>query len=302
MKAAVLHGPGEVPEYTDFDDPPVTEGRELVEMIAAGIHPVVRSIASGRHYGSTGSWPLIPGVDGVARTAGGTLVYTGFVQPPYGTLAERAVVPASRQLPLPAGVAPERVAAGMNPGMSSWLPLRQRLTEISALGTVLILGATGMAGLLAVQNALALGADRVVAAGRNPDALDRAAGFGATVAILREDRDATAAALAEALAGQEPSLVLDFVWGPHAEAAFLAAAQPPHPHLRQRRRVGLAVVDRDRDARVPAVDRGRPGGRANPGLPAVRGQGRVAGIHGQREPRSSRSRLLISPSGLVAAR
>jgi NADPH:quinone reductase-like Zn-dependent oxidoreductase len=222
VKAAVLRGPGEVPEYADFDDPPVTEGRELVEVVAAGIHPVVRSIASGRHYGSTGSWPLIPGVDGVARTAEGTLVYTGFVSPPYGTLAERAVVPVTMQVPLPAGVAPERVAAGMNPGMSSWLPLRQRLTEVSSLGTVLILGATGMAGLLAVQNALVLGADRVVAAGRNPDALDRAARFGATLAILREDRDATAAALAEALAGQEPSLVLDFVWGPHAEAAFAA--------------------------------------------------------------------------------
>jgi NADPH:quinone reductase-like Zn-dependent oxidoreductase len=222
MKAAVLRGPGEVPVYADFDDPQVPEGYELVEIVAAGIHPVVRSIATGRHYGSTGTWPLVPGVDAVARTAGGALIYTGFVRPPHGTLAERAAVPASMQLSLPPGTAPERVAAGMNPGMSSWLPLCQRQDETGALGTVLILGATGMAGLLAVQNAYALGASRVIAAGRNPGALDRAAGFGATAVALDEDRDATAAALAGALAGDAPGLVLDFVWGPPAEAAFAA--------------------------------------------------------------------------------
>ncbi len=81
MKAAVLHSPGSVPEYADFEEPPVPSGRELVELAAAGIHPVVRSLAAGRHYGSTGAYPLIPGVDAVARTADGGLVYTGFVQP-----------------------------------------------------------------------------------------------------------------------------------------------------------------------------------------------------------------------------
>ena len=222
MKAAVLRGPGEAPEYADFDDPQVPEGYELADVVAAGIHPVVRSIATGRHYGSTGTWPLVPGVDAVARTAEGTLIYTGFVRPPHGTLAERIAFPASMQLPLPPGTAPERVAAGMNPGMSSWLPLRQRQRETGTLGTVLVLGATGMAGLLAVQNARALGASRVIAAGRSPAALDRAAGFGATAVALGQDREATAAALAGALAGDAPGLVLDFVWGPPAEAAFAA--------------------------------------------------------------------------------
>jgi NADPH:quinone reductase-like Zn-dependent oxidoreductase len=89
MKAAVLRGPGEVPEHADFDDPQVPEGYELVEIVAAGIHPVVRSIAAGRHYGSTGTWPLVPGVDAVARTAAGGLIYTGFVRPPHGTALGR---------------------------------------------------------------------------------------------------------------------------------------------------------------------------------------------------------------------
>jgi NADPH:quinone reductase-like Zn-dependent oxidoreductase len=225
MKAAVLRGPGSVPEYADFEEPTVPSGRELVELVAAGIHPVVRSLAAGRHYGSTGTYPLIPGVDAVARTAEGGLVYTGFVQSPYGTLAERMAVPATMKLALPDGAEAVRVAGGLNPGLSSWLPLRSRLAETGALGTVLILGATGMAGLLAVQNARLLGADRVVAVGRDQARLDRAAAHGATAVTLLDDRDAMAAALADAIGGTAPGLVLDFVWGGPAEAAFAALAR-----------------------------------------------------------------------------
>ena len=225
MKAAVLRGPGSVPEYADFGEPPVTPGRELVELAAAGIHPVVRSLAMGRHYGSAGIYPLIPGVDAVARTASGGLVYTGYVQPPYGTLAERMAVPATMKLPLPASAEPERIAGGLNPGLASWLPLRQRQSEAGPLGTVLILGATGMAGLLAVQNARLLGADQVIAAGRDQVRLARAAAYGATGVPLLDARDATAAALADALGGTAPGLVLDFVWGAPAEAAFAALAR-----------------------------------------------------------------------------
>jgi NADPH:quinone reductase-like Zn-dependent oxidoreductase len=231
MKAAVLHSPDGTPEWADFDDPPVPSGRELVELVAAGIHPVVRSLAANRHYGSTGTYPLIPGVDAVARTADGRLVYTGYVQPPYGTLAERMAVPTAMKLPLPDGAKPESVAGGLNPGLSSWMPLRNRQSEAGALGTVLILGATGMAGLLAVQNARLLGADRVIAAGRDQARLARAEAYGATTVPLPAApcaagaRDATATALADALGGTAPGLVLDFVWGAPAEAAFAALSR-----------------------------------------------------------------------------
>ncbi|MEV5832407.1 zinc-binding alcohol dehydrogenase family protein [Nocardia sp. NPDC052112] len=224
MKAAVLRGAGEGPVYADFDEPQVTEGRELVELVAAGIHPIVRSLAASKHYGSTDAYPLIPGLDAVARTADGALVYTGFLQAPYGTLAERMAVPTRMRIPLPTGADPARIAGGLNPGLSSWLVLRERRDALPAqqLGTVLILGATGAAGLLAVQNAFALGADRVIAAGRNPSALERAAGYGATTVALQDDKDATATALTEAIGTEAPSLVLDYVWGAPAEAAFAA--------------------------------------------------------------------------------
>src|SRR5580698_1198485 len=103
MKAAIIGAPEASPEYGEFPEPQVSEGYELVELVATGIHPFVRSVAAGRHYGSTGTWPLIPGVDAVARTVDGDLILTGYVQPPYGTLAERMAIPGSMRVPLPSG-------------------------------------------------------------------------------------------------------------------------------------------------------------------------------------------------------
>ncbi len=117
---------------------------------------------------------------------------------------------------------PEAVAAGVNPGMASWLPLKARQAEAGTLGTVLILGVTGMAGYLAAQNARLLGAARVVGSGRSPSGLERAAAAGARTVALTGDRNTDAEALAQALDGDAPGLVLDFVWGPVAETAFQA--------------------------------------------------------------------------------
>jgi NADPH:quinone reductase-like Zn-dependent oxidoreductase len=222
MKAAVLASSTSVPEFGEFDEPPVTEGRELVSLVAAGIHPVTRSIATGSHYGSSHAWPLVPGIDAVARTADGALVYTGFPEAPYGTFAERIAVPAGIRMELPGGADPVQVAGGLNPGLSSWMPLVTRSGEVDSLGTVLILGVTGMAGPLAVQNALALGATRVVGVGRNPVSLDRAAEHGAVTVAFSDEAETDASAIASALDGDAPTLVLDFVWGAPAEATFSA--------------------------------------------------------------------------------
>lgn len=221
MKAAVIAAAGEAPVLGDFPEPEVSGGRELVELVAAGIHPVVRSLASGAHYGSAGVWPSVPGVDAVARTADGELVYTGYPQAPFGTLAERMSVPARMRIPLPEGADPVQVAGGLNPGLASWMPLVARADD-GPLGCVLVVGATGVAGQLAVQNALALGAERVVAVGRSPERLARLERDGVSTVVLAGDQATDAAAVSAALAGASPSIVLDFVWGAPAEAVFEA--------------------------------------------------------------------------------
>jgi len=225
VKAAIVKTPDAIPEYGEFTDPGAEEGYELVDLVASGLHPLVRSLAAGRHYGSTGSWPLIPGVEAVVRTAAGELVYTGFVRPPYGTFAERMAVPKRMRFALPSEADPVHVAGGLNPGLSSWLPLNARVAEIRAIGTVLILGVTGMAGLLAVQHARLLGAPSIVGVGRNPAALRRAAEFGAKTVALTGDREADTEALVHALDGAEPSIVLDYLWATAAETAFAALAR-----------------------------------------------------------------------------
>jgi NADPH:quinone reductase-like Zn-dependent oxidoreductase len=116
------------------------------------------------------------------------------------------------------------VAAGVNPGMGSWLPLTARQAETGKLGTVLILGATGITGYLGVQNARLLGATRVIGAGRSAERLERASAAGADTVGLTGDREADADALAAAVDGDPPALILDFLWGPVAETAFRALA------------------------------------------------------------------------------
>lgn len=168
MRAAVITDPSTPPTCAEFPEPPARPGTEPLHLVAAGLHPVVRGIATGRHYRSTHTYPLVPGIDAVARTGDGRLVYTGLTPAPWGTVAERMATPFA--IDLPAGADPLAVAAGVNPGMSGWVALVDRRAETGGLGTVLVLGATGASGGMAVQSALALGADRVVAAGRDPRA------------------------------------------------------------------------------------------------------------------------------------
>lgn len=225
MKAAVVAGPGATPQYTDFPEPPA--GTELAELVAAGIHPATRALVSGRHYASAQDWPVVAGIDAVARTSTGALVYTGMLPPPYGTLAERFPLSPTFRCPVPDGADPVAIAGGANPGLASWLPLTERVGALGStpLGTVVVLGATGSAGLLAIQNAKLLGADRVVAVGREPGRLGAAARLGAEPVALTGDQEADAATLAAALAGRSPSTILDFVWGAVAEVAFAALAR-----------------------------------------------------------------------------
>ena len=219
MRAAVVKSPGEPPVCAEFAEPEPRPGEKLLDLVGAGLHHVVRGLASGRHYSSDHTYPLVPGVDAVARTEDGRLVYTGFTRAPWGTMAERLVTPF--ELELPPGSDPLAIAAGMNPGMSGWMVLAARRKEVGRLGTVLVLGATGMSGTLSVQAALALGAERVVAGGRDPEALERLQALGAVpVSLVHDGPDDLAETLGKITGEAPPALVLDFLWGPVAQAAF----------------------------------------------------------------------------------
>jgi NADPH:quinone reductase-like Zn-dependent oxidoreductase len=222
MHAAIIAAPDAAPIWGDVPEPTVPLGHEPLHLVGAGLHNVVRGLATGRHYGAGPlTYPLVPGIDAVARTGDGRLVYTGYARPPSGTMAERLFAPL--QAELPAGADPLMIAAGMNPGLSGWMVLTARRKELGALGTVLVLGATGMSGSLAVQGALALGAERVIAGGRDPEALERLRGAGAmTVSLAHDGPDSLQKALAEAVSETSPGLVLDYLWGPVAEATFAA--------------------------------------------------------------------------------
>jgi NADPH:quinone reductase-like Zn-dependent oxidoreductase len=216
VHAAVVSSFDRPPRYESFTLPAADQGREVVDVLAAGLHPRVRSGASGEHYTSNGKLPMIPGVDGVGRRADGTLVYFVADDDVTGSMSTRTFVDPRRTVALPPGADVVRVAAAMNPAMSSWVALRRRV-PLRPGRSVLILGATGNAGQMAVQVAKRLGAGRVIGAGRDRARLAILPSLGAdTVVELTDDLSELAEAAAEV------DLVLDYLWGKPASDAMMA--------------------------------------------------------------------------------
>jgi NADPH:quinone reductase-like Zn-dependent oxidoreductase len=215
MRAAVVTAFGSPPAYREFPVPePSGPDQVLADVLAAGLHPRVRSQADGSHYTSSGELPLIPGVDGVARTPDGAMRYFILEDTTMGSMAEQTIIDLRRSVVLADGSDPVAIAAAMNPAMSSWIALRRRIS-FEPGQSVLVLGATGNAGRLAVQVAKHLGAGHVVAAGRQPGKLAALASLGADVTVTLDGGD-----LAKAAA--DVDVVLDYVWGPPAVEAMTA--------------------------------------------------------------------------------
>lgn len=212
MKAAIVRTFGEPPEYGDFEEPRPGEGEIVATVRAAGLHVLVKGLAAGKHYASSGELPMIPGVDGVAQLPDGRRVYFGGIRGTFGTMAERAIVD-RHAFVLPDQGSDAHYAAVMNPGMSSWLALRERARFVPG-ESVLVLGATGASGSLALQVARHLGAARVIAAARNREALERL------------DADVRVPLESAAIAGLGPvDIVLDYVWGEVAEMTLSSLAR-----------------------------------------------------------------------------
>jgi len=229
MYAAVLHTLGTAPRYEDFPEPvigdPVIGDKDsevIVHVHAASLKPIDKQLASGSHYASPRKLPCVCGSDGVGHLQDGQRVFFGGPRAPYGAMAERTVVPRAFTFPIPENVDDETAAALPNPAVSAWLSLAYRAKLVRG-ENVVILGATGVTGKLAVQIAKLLGAARVVAAGRNQQALNRLHELGADATIaLVADRNEVIEAFVREAGPSGFQVVIDYVWGPPAEA-FLAA-------------------------------------------------------------------------------
>jgi NADPH2:quinone reductase len=224
MNAAVVESAQSAPQYRPFDDPVPQPGELLVRVLAVGLHPVVKARAKGGHYTSSGQYPLVPGIDGVGRLDDGRRVFFAAARPLFGTFAELSVTRAQTVFPIADSIPDATAAALGNPAMSSWGALTYR-AKFQPGESVLILGATGVAGQLAVQIAKRRGAKRVIACGRNPEALEKTQSLGADLTISLElPREELVAALrSEINAGID--VVLDYIWGPPAEATLEAIAR-----------------------------------------------------------------------------
>ena len=164
------------------------------------------------------------GIDGVGRLDDGSRVYFVLPRAPFGGMAERTVAPSAQCLPLPDALDDVTAAAIANPGMSSWAAYAER-AKLTAGETVLVNGATGTAGRLAVQIAKHLGARKVIATARNADALRSVAALGADVTIpLVDDETALEERLKEQFA-QGVDVVIDYLWGKSAERLLIAGAK-----------------------------------------------------------------------------
>ncbi|MGA1983630.1 MAG: zinc-binding alcohol dehydrogenase family protein [Acidobacteriaceae bacterium] len=223
MKAAVVESFEKPPRYAIFREPVAEAGEVLVKVRAAALSNLVKGQASGKHYSSGSELPFVPGNDGVGTLPDGKRVYFIGPRAPFGTMAEWSVVSPRRTIQLPDGVDDVTAAALGNPGLASWGALIGR-ARLQAGESVLVNGATGVAGQQAVQVAKILGARKVIATGRDEAALKRLRKLGADETIwLRQSHTALAAAFREALAAGV-DVVLDYLWGSSAEI-LLGAAQ-----------------------------------------------------------------------------
>jgi len=224
MLAAVLHKLGQPPCFEEFPDPVATESEVLVNVRAASLKPIDRQLAAGTHFASPRELPVVCGSDGIGHLEDGSRVFFGGPRRPYGAFAKRTVLRRAQCFSVPENLDDVTAAAIPNPGVSAWLSLSHRAT-LTAGETVLILGATGVTGRLAVQIAKLQGASRVIAAGRNPESLAKLPALGADLTIsLNQPRAELVAAFRRQNSEKRFDVILDYLWGPPTEALLDALA------------------------------------------------------------------------------
>ena len=222
MRAAVIRELGAVPEVGEVPEP----SGETIEVLAAAINPIDVAVSRGVLAIGHPELPYVPGCEAVGRAADGRMVWIfggtlGRTSP--GTVAQRAAVGDAHMVEVPDGADPA-LAAGLGiAGLAGWLPFAWR-APLRTGDNVLVLGATGSVGLIAVQTAKLLGAGRIVAAGRSAAGLERATALGADAAVRLEEQTDLVDACKSAFGGDGPSYVFDALWGDAGASAVMAAA------------------------------------------------------------------------------
>jgi NADPH:quinone reductase-like Zn-dependent oxidoreductase len=241
MKAAVVETFEKAPRYRDCDEPVAQPDEVLVEVRAAALSQLVRAQAAGQHYSVRAKHlPFVPGADGVGRLADGTRVYFAFPRPPSGAMAERVAVKRSYTAALPDDLDDVTSAAIANPGMSSWAALTLR-ARFERGESVLVYGAAGASGRLAIQIAKHLGAAEVVACARNPAVEPELRALGADRFVcIAGSNDALTHSLTSTLNEASVDVVLDYLWGAPAQA--LLAALSTHAPGEAARRVRFVQI------------------------------------------------------------
>jgi NADPH:quinone reductase-like Zn-dependent oxidoreductase len=224
VKAALVERIGTTPVYTDVEEPRRGHGQTLIGVSAAPVNPIDISTAAGTYPGGSPETPYVTGREGVGRVlesdslAEGTRVYASGL----GFMAERKAVGDDEVIELPGEVDDALAACFGVAGLAAWLALDWR-GDLRQGETVLVLGASGAVGAIAVQAAKLLGAGRVVAAARSERGLERARELGADATVKLDEQENLVDAFLEAADGQL-DLTIDPVWGAPASAALDATA------------------------------------------------------------------------------
>jgi NADPH:quinone reductase-like Zn-dependent oxidoreductase len=230
MKAAIVKAAGKTPVYGDFETPVAQEGEELISVRASALSNLAKGRASGSHYSASGVFPAIAGTDGVGTTQDGRRVYFAMPEAPFGAMAQFCPSNSRRLVEIPDSVDDITAAAIANPGMSAWAALVER-AHLVAGETVLINGATGAAGRVAVQLAKYLGAAKVIVSGRNAEELETLKQIGADDVIPFNLGPASlfgAKNFEDALKqvfGAGIHVIVDYLWGESAETILGALAK-----------------------------------------------------------------------------
>ena len=217
MKAAVMFQPGELPQYTDFPEPVVSNENEvLVTVKAVAIKHFDKGQASGSHYssGTKQENGRVVGGDGVCLLADGTRVYGMGIT---GMLAEKALIEKSRIVPVPDGVSDAIAAALPNAVFGAAMGLKFK-AKILQGDIVLINGATGFTGRVAVQIAKYYGAKKIIATGRNQQSLQELLVLGADDIITVNQDDEQFISRLKQIHNDTPiDVIIDYLWGHTAE-------------------------------------------------------------------------------------